>query len=29
MGCSPEAARANVYQGIRKVRARFAEVDHA
>jgi RNA polymerase sigma-70 factor (ECF subfamily) len=29
MGCSPEAARANVYQGLRKVRARFAEVDHA
>jgi RNA polymerase sigma-70 factor (ECF subfamily) len=29
MGCLPEAARANVYQGLRKVRARFAEVDHA
>lgn len=29
LGCSPEAARANVYQGLRKVRAHFAEVDHA
>jgi RNA polymerase sigma-70 factor (ECF subfamily) len=28
LGCSPEAARANVYQGLRKVRAHFAEVDH-
>jgi len=28
LSCSPEAARANVYQGLRKVRARFAEVDH-
>ena len=29
MGCSPEAARANVYQGLRRVRAHFTEVDHA
>jgi RNA polymerase sigma-70 factor (ECF subfamily) len=29
LGCSPEAARANVYQGLRKVRAHFTEVDHA
>jgi len=29
LGCSPETARANVYQGLRKVRAHFAEVDHA
>ncbi len=29
LGCSPESARANVYQGLRKVRAHFAEVDHA
>ncbi len=29
LGCSPEAARANVYQGLRKVRTHFAEVDHA
>jgi RNA polymerase sigma-70 factor (ECF subfamily) len=28
LGCSPETARANVYQGLRKVRAHFAEVDH-
>jgi len=28
LGCSAEAARANVYQGLRKVRAHFAEVDH-
>ncbi len=28
LDCSPEAARANVYQGLRKVRAHFAEVDH-
>jgi RNA polymerase sigma-70 factor (ECF subfamily) len=28
LGCSPEAARANVYQGLRKVRAHFAKVDH-
>jgi len=28
LGCSPEAARANVYQGLRKVRAQFAEVGH-
>ena len=26
LGCSPDAARANVYQGLRKVRAHFAEV---
>lgn len=26
LGCSMEAARANVYQGLRKVRAHFAEV---
>ena len=26
--CSPESARANVYQGLRKVRAHFAEVDY-
>jgi len=29
LGCSAEAARANVYQGLRKVRTHFAEVDHA
>jgi len=29
LGCSTETARANVYQGLRKVRAHFAEVDHA
>jgi len=29
LGCSAETARANVYQGLRKVRAHFAEVDHA
>ena len=29
LGCSPEAARANVYQGLRKLRAHFAEVDYA
>ena len=29
MGCSPETARANVYQGLRKVRAHFAEVTNA
>jgi DNA-directed RNA polymerase specialized sigma24 family protein len=28
LGGSPETARANVYQGLRKVRAHFAEVDH-
>ena len=28
LGCSAETARANVYQGLRKVRARFAEVDY-
>jgi len=28
LGCSAETARANVYQGLRKVRAHFAEVDH-
>jgi RNA polymerase sigma-70 factor (ECF subfamily) len=28
LGCSPEAARASVYQGLRKVRAHFAEVMH-
>jgi RNA polymerase sigma-70 factor (ECF subfamily) len=27
LGCSMETARANVYQGLRKVRAHFAEVD--
>jgi RNA polymerase sigma factor (sigma-70 family) len=26
LGCSPDAARASVYQGLRKVRAHFAEV---
>jgi len=28
LGGSPQTARANVYQGLRKVRAHFAEVDH-
>jgi RNA polymerase sigma-70 factor (ECF subfamily) len=28
LGGSPETARANVYQGLRKVRAHFAEVDY-
>ena len=29
LGCTPETARANVYQGLRKVRAHFAEVEDA
>ncbi len=28
LGCSPEAARANVYQGLRRIRAHFLESDH-
>jgi RNA polymerase sigma factor (sigma-70 family) len=28
LGCSTEAARANVYQGLRRIRAHFAEVTY-